>query len=267
MADDAETAAAQARGKAKVGEEVAGGAASSRAPTTPAEGLVGSDSDDEEPGGAAGASGTATSDAERIEQLKEMLDSLKASLHAERASCKDKDVQIHRLLAERDLVVGAHSAGPDWLDSMRTTWCRSHAPLADEHRRAAQKEVEALKVQLAREHETNREAESQLQDVLGLWESAAGDARSEAAAEVADLRKQLDVAHARLADGEDAKKESERKMRAEIENIMALWEEAQATSAAEIEQLQERVIELKDLLAQTRERQRRAEGALEDFNF
>ena len=145
---------------------------------------------------------------------------------------------------------------------------QAHTPLlADEHRRAAQKEVEALKVQLAREHQTNREAESQLQDVLGLWENAAGEARSEAAAEVADLRKQLDVAHARLSDGEDAKKESERKMRAEIEKIMALWEEAQATSAAEIEQLQERVIELKDLLAQTRERQRKAEGALEDYNF
>jgi hypothetical protein len=42
-----------------------------------------------------------------VDQLKEVIDSLKASLHAERQSAADKDVQIHKLLAERDFVVGA----------------------------------------------------------------------------------------------------------------------------------------------------------------
>jgi chromosome segregation ATPase len=109
--------------------------------------------------------------------------------------------------------------------------------------------------------------EMQLQEVLGLWESAAGDARSEAAAEVTDLRKQLDAAHARIGDAEDARRAQETKLRAEMDQIMKLWEEAQHTNAAEVEHLQERILELKQQLADTKARLRKAEGHLEDYNF
>ena len=66
------------------------------------------------PGAAAGgaeSAGGAPTPAEQVEQLKEVIDGLKAALHAERATVRDKDVQIHKLLAERDLVVGARRAG------------------------------------------------------------------------------------------------------------------------------------------------------------
>ena len=42
-----------------------------------------------------------------IDTLKEVIDSLKAALHTERKNAADKDVQVHKLLAERDFVVGA----------------------------------------------------------------------------------------------------------------------------------------------------------------
>lgn len=48
--------------------------------------------------------------ATQVEQLKEVIDGLKAALHAERATVRDKDVQLHKLLAERDMVVGARRA-------------------------------------------------------------------------------------------------------------------------------------------------------------
>jgi hypothetical protein len=66
------------------------------------------------PGATAGGAepeGGPPTPAEQVEQLKEVIDGLKAALHAERATVRDKDVQIHKLLAERDLVVGARRAG------------------------------------------------------------------------------------------------------------------------------------------------------------
>jgi len=42
-----------------------------------------------------------------VEVLKGTIDSLREALHAEKASSREKDVQIHRLLAERDMIVGA----------------------------------------------------------------------------------------------------------------------------------------------------------------
>ena len=55
--------------------------------------------------------GAPASLAAQVEQLKETIDGLKAALHAERTTVRDKDVQIHKLLAERDLVVGARPPG------------------------------------------------------------------------------------------------------------------------------------------------------------
>ena len=59
---------------------------------------------------AGGSTGAPSSLSEQVEQLKEVIDGLKAALHAERATVRDKDVQIHKLLAERDMVVGARRA-------------------------------------------------------------------------------------------------------------------------------------------------------------
>jgi chromosome segregation ATPase len=109
--------------------------------------------------------------------------------------------------------------------------------------------------------------ETQLQEVLGLWESAAGDARSEAASEVADLRKQLEESRARLADADDARRAQEVKLRSEVDQIMRLWEEAQSTNGAEVEHLQERILELKQQLADTKARLRKVEGSLEEYSF
>lgn len=46
-----------------------------------------------------------------VEELKNTIDSLRDALHAEKASSREKDVQIHKLLAERDMVVGASQPG------------------------------------------------------------------------------------------------------------------------------------------------------------
>ena len=54
-------------------------------------------------------------------------------------------------------------------------------------------------------------------------------------------------------------------MRAEMEGIMRLWDEAQTTSAAENDELLERVSELKAELAAAKASQRRAEAASDDY--
>lgn len=62
------------------------------------------------PGGGdpgAGSSGSGRGQEHMIDTLKEVIDSLKAALHTERKNAADKDVQVHKLLAERDFVVGA----------------------------------------------------------------------------------------------------------------------------------------------------------------
>jgi hypothetical protein len=114
-------------GMADAGTRAEGDAASvhKEAPAAPREGLC-DDSDDDAAelaappppasgapaGGADGAKGgDSGAPLSQEEQLKEQIDSLKAALHAERASGRDKDVQIHKLLAERDMVVGACGAG------------------------------------------------------------------------------------------------------------------------------------------------------------
>jgi hypothetical protein len=177
---------------------------------------------------------------------------------------------------------------------------RAHlrGPGAGDHRRAAQSEVEALKEQVAKERETARaqpeqrasrgrppyrprakptsplrpagEMETQLQDVLSLWENAATEAKSESAAEVAELRKQARPAHThstcafllipasllpvraqveqlqeKLTAQESTSRASEATMRSEMEQIMRLWEEAQLSSAAEVQSLQDRILELR----------------------
>ena len=106
---------------------------------------LGVDSDDEaaaaepppapaasEAGGAARGEGggAPTSLAAQVEQLKETIDGLKAALHAERTTVRDKDMQIHKLLAERDLVVGAHPPGAACFSrgARILAGCCAHAP-------------------------------------------------------------------------------------------------------------------------------------------
>jgi len=64
-----------------------------------------------------------------------------------------------------------------------------------------------------------------------------------------------------------AKVASEQKMRAEMDQIMRLWDEAQQTSAAEVEDLQARVAELRRELAGAQSARRRAEAQTEDYSF
>jgi len=120
-AEEVERRAAKAAAKSKASGDDAPGVPPTQRPAL-AEGLVQGDSDDDVPVGdsapsgahsipasdpGAGASGGSGSLEDRVDQLKEVIDSLKASLHAERQSAADKDVQIHKLLEERDFVVGA----------------------------------------------------------------------------------------------------------------------------------------------------------------
>lgn len=56
-------------------------------------------------------------------------------------------------------------------------------------------------------------------------------------------------------------------MRAEMDQIMRLWDEAQQTSAAEVEDLQARVAELRRELAGAQSARRRAEAQTEDYSF
>lgn len=113
------------------------------------------------------------------------------------------------------------------------------------------------------------EMETQLHDVLALWENAASEARGEAAAEVAELRKQaratacacaelrneglttpcsppqVEQLQEKLTTQDSAARSSEATMRGEMDQIMRLWEEAQRNSAAEVEALQDRICELR----------------------
>lgn len=71
----------------------------------PAEGLVGgSDSDEEveKP-----SEGPAKSGAMDMDALRAVLDDVREALSTEKAAGRDKDVQLHKLRAERDIVVGA----------------------------------------------------------------------------------------------------------------------------------------------------------------
>jgi len=145
----------------------------------PAEGLLAADSD-EDANDAPAAAATTGVGLDDVSSLKEVLDSLKAALHSEKASGREKEVQLHKALAERDIVVG-------------------------EHRRAARAEVEAAQALLEKERAAHRELETQLQDVLSLWESAAGEARSEAAAELSSLRAQVESLNTRVAESEGAR--------------------------------------------------------------
>ena len=120
-------------------------------------------------------------------------------------------------------------------------------------------------MELEREREANRALESQLQDVLGLWESAANEARSESASELAQLRAELEAANLRVGEVEAAKALGEQKMRAEMDQIMKLWDEAQQTSGAEILELQERVRELRAQLQQAQAERRRAEAREDSY--
>lgn len=125
--------------------------------------------------------------------------------------------------------------------------------------------METLKASLAAEKTTHRELEAQLQDVLGLWEAAAGEARSDGASETASLRRQLEEMQAALSAAETGARSSEGTMRAEMEQIMKLWEEAQATSAEEVQALQERCAELKAELAHERAQGRRLAAKAEEY--
>jgi hypothetical protein len=139
---DAAPAAGAAGSEAPAAE--AGGKAGAAAAAAPPqrEGLVDDDDDDESddkdaaaaaaapppplrasgPGGASGEAGAGgsgsgaggsvsgsanASPAAQIEALKNVIDELKAALHAERMSSREMDVMVHKLLAERDIVVGA----------------------------------------------------------------------------------------------------------------------------------------------------------------
>ena len=109
------------------------------------------------------------------------------------------------------------------------------------------------------------ELESQLQDVLGLWEAAAGEARSDGASETASLRRQLEETQAALSAAEAGARSSEATMRAEMEQIMRLWEEAQATGAEEVRALQERCAELKAELVHEKAQTRRLQAKTEEY--
>jgi hypothetical protein len=141
--------------------------------------------------------------------------------------------------------------------------------------------------------------ETQLQDVLTLWENAATEARGESSKETADLCKQaradsrqsataalrsctpspmrslraaarcapqVEALQEKLAGVEEAARAQEATLRAEIDKIMQLWDEAQRTSAQEVQELQDRVMELKGTLAEEREAVQRLEARQEDYD-
>jgi len=101
--------------------------------------------------------------------------------------------------------------------------------------------------------------------VLGLWEAAAGEARSDGASETASLRRQLEETQAALSAAEAGARSSEATMRAEMEQIMRLWEEAQATGAEEVRALQERCAELKAELVHEKAQTRRLQAKTEEY--
>ena len=118
---------------------------------------------------------------------------------------------------------------------------------------------------LTRPRHVAGEMEGQLQDVLSLWENAAKEAKGDAAAENAELRRQVESLQAQLSAQEAAARTQEATMRAEMEQIMKLWDEAQRSSAAEVEHLQDRIVELKDVIANQREQGRRLESRIEEY--
>ena len=101
--------------------------------------------------------------------------------------------------------------------------------------------------------------ESQLQDVLRLWENSADEARGDSAKECADLRKQVETLQASLSAAEANARRTEATLRDEMEQIMKLWDEAQGASAQEVEQLQDRIVELKHIIERERAANRRRE--------
>ena len=168
--------------------------------------------------------------------------------------------------------------------------------MPDEYRRSFAKDVEDLKAQLKREQELNR---ASLPGVLG--EGGVPSARAaDWACRVPSPRVCVTVCQARwrrscrrclgcgslLQETRGVRRPArwrtcargwrrpapgwrvqEVKLRNEVDQIMKLWEEAQSTNGAEVEHLQERILELKQQLADTKARLRKAEGSLEEYSF
>ena len=59
-----------------------------------------------------------------MDSLRAVLDDLKECLHAEKAAGRDKDVQLHKLRAERDIVVGARRVPARRAPSQRVAFPR-----------------------------------------------------------------------------------------------------------------------------------------------
>ncbi len=145
------------------------------------------------------------------------------------------------------------------------------------------------------------EMELQLQDVLRLWENAADEARGDHAKENADLRKQartrppsalsfyrplwpngcpvlqpkthtrrarcaqVEALEAKLSSAEAAARSQETHLRAEMEQIMKLWDEAQRSSSEEVQSLQDRVVELKQVIEAERGNKERREARDDEY--
>jgi hypothetical protein len=77
---------------------------------------------------------------------------------------------------------------------------------------------------------------------------------------------QVEALQEKLAGVEEAARAQEATLRAEIDKIMLLWDEAQRTNAQEVQELQDRVMELKGTLAEERESVQRLEARQEDYD-
>jgi hypothetical protein len=74
----------------------------------------------------------------------------------------------------------------------------------------------------------------------------------------------VELLQAQVSSSESAARAAEASLRGELDQIMKLWEEAQRTNAVEMEQLQERIMELKEMLAKEREIARRLQAREEE---
>jgi hypothetical protein len=75
----------------------------------------------------------------------------------------------------------------------------------------------------------------------------------------------VEALEAKLSSAEAAARAQEATLRAEMEQIMRLWEEAQRSSAAEVQQLQDRVVELKQVIEAERGNAQRREARDDEY--
>ncbi len=75
----------------------------------------------------------------------------------------------------------------------------------------------------------------------------------------------MEALEAKLSSAEAAARSQETHLRAEMEQIMKLWEEAQRSSSEEVQSLQDRVVELKQVIEAERGNAKRLEARDDEY--